>query len=85
MVIDLGRDYYHMSPPELDALGDKIRNGDMEDVLRVYEKELQASSLATLDSALTSESSQERVARKPDQDAFDPSAKDQGKLWIDSN
>ncbi len=61
MVIDLGRDYYHMSPPELEALGDKIRNGDMEDVLRVYEKELQASVNVSLE--LTSEPRQERSTR----------------------
>ncbi|WVQ98162.1 hypothetical protein IAU59_005284 [Kwoniella sp. CBS 9459] len=42
MVIDLGRDYYHLSGPALDALGEKIRTGDMEEVLRVYEKEMQS-------------------------------------------
>ncbi|WWC59570.1 uncharacterized protein I303_102126 [Kwoniella dejecticola CBS 10117] len=42
MVLDLGRDYYHLSGPELDALSVKIRSGDMEEVLRVYEKELQS-------------------------------------------
>ncbi|WVR04733.1 hypothetical protein IAU60_001744 [Kwoniella sp. DSM 27419] len=42
MVLDLGRDYYHLSGPALDALGDKIRSGDMEEVLRVYEKEMQS-------------------------------------------
>ncbi|WWC86785.1 uncharacterized protein L201_001664 [Kwoniella dendrophila CBS 6074] len=42
MVLDLGRDYYHLSGSELDALSVKIRNGDMEEVLRVYEKELQS-------------------------------------------
>jgi hypothetical protein len=46
MVMDLGRDYYHMSPSELNALGDKIKAGDMEDVLRVYEKELSARETA---------------------------------------
>lgn len=43
MVLDLGKDYYHLSGPELDALGAKVRAGDMEEVLRVYEKELQVS------------------------------------------
>lgn len=43
MVLDLGRDYYHMSPPQLDELSAKIRGGDMEEVLRVYEKEMQVS------------------------------------------
>ena len=41
MVKDLGRDYYHLSGPALDALGEKVKHGDMEEVLRVYEKELQ--------------------------------------------
>ena len=40
MVLDLGRDYYHLSGPALTALGEKVRNGDMEEVLRVYEKEM---------------------------------------------
>jgi nuclear-control-of-ATPase protein 2 len=43
MVLDLGRDYYHLSGPELDALGQKVRSGDMEQVLRVYEQEMQVS------------------------------------------
>lgn len=47
MVLDLGKDYYHLSGPELDALGAKVRAGDMEEVLRVYEKELQVSLLVT--------------------------------------
>ncbi|KAK8847520.1 hypothetical protein IAR55_005378 [Kwoniella newhampshirensis] len=42
MVLDLGKDYYHLSGPALDALGEKVRNGDMEEVLRVYEKEMQS-------------------------------------------
>ena len=42
MVLDLGRDYYHMSEPQLENLGEKIRSGDMEQVLRVYEKEMQS-------------------------------------------
>lgn len=43
MVLDLGKDYYHMTPPQLEQLGAKIKAGDMEEVLRVYEKELQVS------------------------------------------
>jgi nuclear-control-of-ATPase protein 2 len=43
MVLDLGRDYYKLSGPELDALGQKVRSGDMEQVLRVYEQEMQVS------------------------------------------
>ncbi|WWC68050.1 uncharacterized protein I206_101969 [Kwoniella pini CBS 10737] len=42
MVLDLGRDYYHLSGPDLDALSVKIKTGDMEEVLRVYEKEMQS-------------------------------------------
>lgn len=44
MVMDLGRDYYKLSGPALEALGDKVRTGDMEEVLRVYEKEMQVSA-----------------------------------------
>jgi nuclear-control-of-ATPase protein 2 len=40
MVVDLGRDYYHMSELELDGLAQKVRRGDMEEVLRLYEKEM---------------------------------------------
>ncbi|EIW71171.1 hypothetical protein TREMEDRAFT_27296 [Tremella mesenterica DSM 1558] len=42
MVMDLGRDYYKLDGSALQALGDKVRNGDMEEVLRVYEKEMQS-------------------------------------------
>lgn len=45
MVMDLGRDYYKMSGQELDALGDRVKQGDMTEVLRVYEKELQVRVL----------------------------------------
>lgn len=44
MVVDLGRDYYHMSGPELERLGQKVRGGDMEPVLRLYENEMKAST-----------------------------------------
>lgn len=40
--MDLGRDYYHLSGPQLQALGDRVKNGDMEEVLRVYEREMQS-------------------------------------------
>jgi len=43
MVLDLGRDYYKLSGSELEALGQKVRSGDMEQVLRVYEQEMQVS------------------------------------------
>ncbi|ODN79548.1 hypothetical protein L202_03503 [Cryptococcus amylolentus CBS 6039] len=42
MVLDLGKDYYHLSGPALEALGEKVKTGNMEEVLRVYEKELQS-------------------------------------------
>lgn len=38
---DLGRDYYKLSGPELEALGERVKSGDMEQVLRVYEQEMQ--------------------------------------------
>lgn len=41
--MDLGRDYYKLSGPELDSLSAKVRSGDMEEVLRVYEHEMQVS------------------------------------------
>jgi nuclear-control-of-ATPase protein 2 len=40
MVMDLGRDYYHLSGPALDELQQKVRGGEMEAVLKVYEGEL---------------------------------------------
>jgi len=57
MVLDLGRDYYKLSGSELDALGQKVRSGDMEQVLRVYEQEMQVSrklGVADLQSPLKS-------------------------------
>ena len=41
MVMDLGRDYYHLSGPELEALSQQVKQGDMQSVLKVYEKEMQ--------------------------------------------
>ncbi|KAL1407260.1 Nuclear control of ATPase protein 2 [Vanrija albida] len=41
MVVDLGRDYYHLSGPQLDTLKAQVEKGDMESVLKVYEQELQ--------------------------------------------
>ena len=43
MVRDLGRDYYKLKGPELEALGERVKSGDMEQVLRVYEQEMQVS------------------------------------------
>lgn len=45
MVRDLGRDYYKLSGPELEALGERVKSGDMEQVLRVYEQEMQVGTL----------------------------------------
>ena len=83
MVMDLGRDYYHMSPSELNALGDKIKAGDMEDVLRVYEKELQASHPCGLgDTADHVEPGEKRSARELDQNSVDPGPKDKGERFV---
>lgn len=43
MVLDLGRDYYHLDGPALDALKQRVNKGDMEDVLKVYEGEMRVS------------------------------------------
>ena len=43
MVLDLGRDYYGLKGEGLEVLKGKVRGGDMEEVLRVYEKEMQVS------------------------------------------
>lgn len=40
MVLDLGRDHYHLSGAALEALGRKAMDGNMEDVLKVYEEEM---------------------------------------------
>lgn len=42
---DLGRDYYKLKGPELEALGERVKSGDMEQVLRVYEQEMQVRPL----------------------------------------
>lgn len=57
MVLDLGRDYYHMSPDQLTGLSAKIRAGDMEEVLRLYEKELQVGFSAYISMIADSEKS----------------------------
>jgi nuclear-control-of-ATPase protein 2 len=46
MVLDLGRDYYKLDGTALEALRAKVASGDMEEVLKVYEKELQVRILA---------------------------------------
>jgi nuclear-control-of-ATPase protein 2 len=46
MVLDLGRDYYKLSGPKLDALGERVKAGDMEQVLRIYEQEMQVRTNA---------------------------------------
>jgi hypothetical protein len=40
MVLDLGKDYYHLSGQALTDLSGKVKAGNMEDVLRVYESEM---------------------------------------------
>lgn len=44
MVLDLGRDYYKLDGPQLETLRNQVAAGDMEQVLKVYEKELQVGS-----------------------------------------
>jgi nuclear-control-of-ATPase protein 2 len=44
MVLDLGKDHYRLSGPALEALGRKAIQGNMEDVLRVYEEEMRVST-----------------------------------------
>lgn len=40
MVLDFGRDVYHLNDSELDALRIKVESGDMEEVLKAYENEI---------------------------------------------
>lgn len=42
MVLDLGKDHYHLQGEALNALGEKVRHGNMEDVLKVYEAEMKS-------------------------------------------
>ena len=41
MVLDFGRDYYRMDSAQLAQLDTRILHGDMTDVLKVYEKEIE--------------------------------------------
>jgi nuclear-control-of-ATPase protein 2 len=43
MVLDLGKDYYHLSDQGLLDLSSKVKAGNMEDVLKVYESEMRVS------------------------------------------
>ena len=58
MVLDLGRDYYKLDGPQLESLSAKVRSGDMEEVLRVYEREMQVSLCVI---AMTRRSQEHRV------------------------
>lgn len=42
MVLDLGRDYYHLDDAGLVALKKRVNKGDMDDVLKVYEGEMRS-------------------------------------------
>lgn len=42
MVMDLGKDYYHMNDQQLEKLKDQVNAGDLESVLKVYESEMRA-------------------------------------------
>lgn len=48
MVLDLGKDHYHLQGDALTALGDKVRHGNMEDVLKVYEEEMKVRLIYAL-------------------------------------
>jgi hypothetical protein len=48
MVLDLGKDHYHLQGDALTALGDKVRHGNMEDVLKVYEEEMKVRPIFEL-------------------------------------
>ena len=43
MVVDFGRDEYHLSGPELDVLTEKVRSGDLTTVLKAWEKDIKVS------------------------------------------
>jgi len=43
MVVDFGRDEYHLSGPELDVLAEKVRSGDLTTVLKAWEKDIKVS------------------------------------------
>ena len=45
MVVDFGRDEYKMSEEELRILANKVRVGDLTDVLRVWEKDIKVCSI----------------------------------------
>jgi hypothetical protein len=79
MVRDLGRDYYKLSGPELEALGERVKSGDMEQVLRVYEQEMQASfPLRVSPVADRVESTQKRLDGQSSPNLVDSSPEDQG-------
>lgn len=62
MVRDLGKDYYKLNGPELEALAERVKSGDMEQVLRVYEQEMQVSLAQFVEAGANSvEPSKERL------------------------
>lgn len=42
MVVDLGKDYYHLDQAQLDHLVSQVKQGDMEQVLKAYETEIKS-------------------------------------------
>lgn len=79
--MDLGRDYYKLDGPQLESLSAKVRSGDMEEVLRVYEREMQVGHDAstTEDQTLMRlEPAKERVARQLGPDTAYPGTKNEG-------
>jgi len=97
MVLDLGKDYYHLSGEGLSDLSSKVKAGNMEDVLRVYESEMRVSH-CHIRSETTSdrlngllgdvicfgfiEPGQERRHGQLDPDPFNPGPKDQSEWFL---
>lgn len=84
MVLDLGKDHYHLQGDALTALGDKVRHGNMEDVLKVYEEEMKVcrslgfgEHVAKPSYAVTA---QERSDGKPRPHTFDSGPENKGNL-----
>lgn len=85
MVVDLGRDYYHLPDDKLTELAEKIRAGNMDDVLKVYESEMKVRCTinAPLQGKLTArmyidrtEPAEERDHGQLDSHTADPGAED---------
>lgn len=96
MVLDLGKDYYHLSGDALSDLSTKVKAGNMEDVLRVYESEMRVSRTRAAGASCYRrdlrlgfcrflrllEPGQERRDGQLDSDLVDSGAKDQSECFI---